>query len=239
MGGQTLAAGVALYGFLALFALLVLAVAVLGFLSVGNEHLARDLTDELGLTGSAARIVRDSVGSARNSRQLTTVIGLVGIVLVGTSFAASIANAYNAAWHTTSRGWTERLRGLGWLAGAGVLVLAAGGATALFDLLPGFLAPLVVLVSIAGNTALWLFTAWLLPNREAPWRTLLVPALIGGIALEALKVLGAYVVPHYVTSSSELYGTIGAVFAIILWLMFFGRLVVYLAVIEAKRAGRA
>jgi uncharacterized BrkB/YihY/UPF0761 family membrane protein len=51
-----------------------------------------------------------------------------------------------------------------------------------------------------------------------------------------LKVLGAYVVPRYVASSSELYGALGAVFALLLWLLVFGRLVVYIAVIEAKRA---
>jgi membrane protein len=238
VGGQTLAAGVALYGFLALFALLVLSVAVLGFLSVGNGHLARDIAHDLGLTGDAARIVTKSVRAARRSRSLTTIVGIVGIVWLGTSFAMSIGNAYNAAWRVTDRGIRERLIGLAWLAGAAVLLVIAGWATALWDLLPGFLAPLVIIVSLAGNTALLLFTSWLLPNREAPWRSLVVPALLGAIALEVLKVLGAYVVPHYVASSSELYGAIGVVFALLLWLMFFGRLVVYVAVIEAHRAER-
>jgi membrane protein len=72
-----------------------------------------------------------------------------------------------------------------------------------------------------------------LPNRPVPMRALVVPAALGAVALEVLKVLGGYVVPHYITRSSELYGAIGTVFALLLWLLVFGRLVVYLAVIEA------
>jgi membrane protein len=235
IGGPTLAAGVALYGFLALFALLVLAVAVLGFLSVDNQHLARDITHELGLTGDAAKIITDSVNAAQDSRRLTTIVGVVGIVWLGTSFSGSIANAYNVAWKVTDRGVRERVIGLGWLVGIAGLAAIAGWATALWDLLPGFFAPLVVVVTLAGNAALLLFTSWVLPNRKTTWRTLLVPALLGAVALEVLKVLGAYVVPHFVENSSELYGTIGVVFAILLWLMIFGRLIVYLAVLEARR----
>ncbi|MEX0663597.1 MAG: YhjD/YihY/BrkB family envelope integrity protein [Acidimicrobiia bacterium] len=239
IGGQALAGGIALYGFLALFALLVLAVAVLGFLSVGNEHLARDVTNDLGLTGDAARIVDDAVDAARDSRRLTTVLGVVGIVWLGTSFALTIAAAFNAALGVTARGVRERGVALLWLLGAAVLLTAAGWATALWDLLPGAFAPLVVAVTIGGNTAVWLWTAWILPNRRARVRQLLVPALIGAVALEVLKVMGAYVVPRYVSSSSELYGALGTVFALLLWLLVFGRLVVYVAVIEAKRDSRA
>ncbi len=122
-----------------------------------------------------------------------------------------------------------------WLLGAAALLAAAGGATALWGVLPGVFAPLVVLVTLAGNTALWLWTSWLLPNRRCGWRRLLLPAVLGAVALEALKVLGAYVVPHYVASSSELYGALGTVFAVLLWLLILGRVVVYMAVIEAER----
>lgn len=233
--GQVLAAGITLYGFLALFALLVLAVAVLGFLSDGNADLAHNITSELGLHGHAARVVTTSVDSARRSRGVTTVVGAVGILWLGSSWAAVMANAYDAAWRVPNRGLRDRAVGLLWLAGLPVLAALSGGATALFGLLPGAVAPLVVLVTLAANTALWLWTSWVLPNRRAPLQAVLVPAGAGGVALEVLKVLGAFVVPHYVTRSSELYGTIGVVFGLLLWLLILGRLVVYIAVLEAKR----
>jgi len=40
------------------------------------------------------------------------------------------------------------------------------------------------------------------------------------------------VVPQLVRSSSALYGSIGVVFGMLLWLLVLGRLVVYVAVIE-------
>jgi uncharacterized BrkB/YihY/UPF0761 family membrane protein len=42
-------------------------------------------------------------------------------------------------------------------------------------------------------------------------------------------------VPRAVAASSALYGSIGVVFAILAWLFFFGRLVVYVAVVNVIR----
>ena len=233
IAGPTLAGGVTLYGFLALFALLVLGVAMLGFVSADNSHLAHDITQDLGLTGDAAQIVTDSVDAAQRSRSLTTV---AGIVWLGSSFALVVANAFDAAWRVPARGWRDRLRGLGWLVGASVLVVGALGATNLWRLLPQAFAPLVLVTALMSNALLWIWTSWLLPNRPfAGWPVIVVPAVLAAIALEVLKVVGTYVVPHYVEKSSELYGTIGVVFAILLWLLVLGRVVVYLAVLEAWR----
>lgn len=239
IGGATLAGGVTLYGFLALFALLVLAVAVLGFISAGDSHLAEDVARELGLTGDAASIVTDAVVAAQRSRRLTTVVGVVGLVWLGSSFAVVVANAFDAAWHVPGRGSRDRIRGLAWLLGAGLLFAAAMGATALWELLPGVFAPLVLVTSLATNAAVWMWTSWILPNRTwTGWRVIAVPALLAAVAAEILKVIGAYVVPRYIKSSSELYGTIGVVFAILLWLLVLGRVVVYVAVVEAWRGER-
>jgi membrane protein len=235
IAGPTLAGGVTLYGFLALFALLVLAVAALGFLSADNSHLAEDIVREIGLTGDAATTVTDSVNAAERRRSLTTVVGVVGILWLGTSFALVVANAFDAAWRVPGRGLRDRGRGLVWLLGAAVLVTLSLGSTALWDLLPTVFAPLVIVTTIAGNMTLWMWTSWLLPNRAVAWRLLIVPALLAAVALEVLKVLGAYVVPRFVANSSELYGAIGVVFAILLWLLILGRVVVYVAVIEAWR----
>jgi len=239
ISGPTLAGGVTLYGFLAMFALLVLGVAALGYVSAENQNLASDLARDLGLTGQAARIVTDSVESAQDSRRLTTVFGVVGIIWLGSSFALVVANAFDAAWRVPGRGLRDRLIGLVWLVGGAFLAAVSAGATALWALLPGAFAPLVIAVTFAGNGALWMWTSWMLPNRSVPWRVLVVPALIAAVLLEILKVAGAYVVPHFVATSSELYGSIGVIFAILLWLLVLGRLVVYLAVIEAWRAERS
>jgi len=232
--GSALAASITLYGFLALFAVTALAIAVVGYLSAGGAHVARDLPNQLGLSGEAARLVHQAVDAARRSRAVATVVGLVGLAWTGTSLAIVIGDAYNAAWHVDRRGLADRALGLVWLVGSIVPIAAGAGATALWSLLPGFFAPLVVLVSIATNTALFTWTSWILPNRRVPVRALIPAAVLGGVALEVLKVLGAYAVPHLVARSSEIYGTIGVVFALLAWLLVFGRLVVYTAIIEAR-----
>ena len=232
--GSALAASISLYGFLALFAVTVLAIAVLGFVSAGNANVAQTLTRQLGLTGQAARTVHEAVNTARNKRGVATVVGLVGLAWTGTSLAIVIGDAYNAAWHVDRRGLVDRAIGVVWMAGASVAIAAGAFATAAWGVLPGVFAPLVVVVSLATDTALLVWTSWILPNRRVPVRTLVPAALLGALGLEALKLIGAYLVPHLVERSSQVYGTIGVVFALLAWLLVFGRLIVYVAIVEAR-----
>ncbi len=98
--------------------------------------------------------------------------------------------------------------------------------------------PLVLAASIAVNTFLWLWTSWVLPNRKVSLRPLIPAAIFGAVGLEALKIAGAYVVPRFVSKSSALYGTIGVVFALITWLWLFGRLVVFVTILETIQGWR-
>jgi membrane protein len=232
LNGRATAAAITLYGFLALFALAVLAVAVVGFVEAGNDHVAEDIVNWLGVTGTAQKVVTDAVKAASESARVASVIGIVGLVWVGSSFAVAIAHAYNEAWRVPTRVNFERLKGLGWLVGAALMLTAGSFVTAGLSALPAVLAPLVLAVSLAVNTALWLWTSWVLPNRRVPWRALVPAAVFGAVGLELLKIAGGYVVPLLVSRSSALYGTIGVVFALLAWLLVLGRLVVFVTVIE-------
>jgi uncharacterized BrkB/YihY/UPF0761 family membrane protein len=61
---------------------------------------------------------------------------------------------------------------------------------------------------------------------------MLPAAIVGGVSFEALKLVGTFVIPRIVSRSSELYGAIGAVFALLVWFLVLGRLVVYVTLIE-------
>jgi membrane protein len=232
LNGRATAAAITLYGFLALFALAVLAVAIVGFVSEGHEDVASDIVNWLGVTGTAAKVVTDAVDAASKSARVASVVGVVGLIWVGSSFAVAIAHAYNEAWRVPTRVNYERLKGLGWLGGAALMLVAGSFVTAGFTALPAVLAPLVLLASITVNTALWLWTSWVLPNRRVPWPALVPAAIFGGVGLELLKIAGGYVVPLLVSRSSALYGTIGVVFALLAWLLVLGRLVVFVTVLE-------
>ncbi len=234
--GTSLAASITLYGFLALFSLAVLAVGVLGFVAANQDHVARDLNDQLGLHGEAARLLRETIHQARGDRGLASIVGLVGLAWTGTSLAVVIANAYNAAWDVERRGLVDRAVGLVWLLGAALTIAAGGFATAGWALLPAVFAPLVVVVTLATDFALLAWTSRALPNRRITLRMAWRAALLGAVALEALKVAGAYAVPRIVERSTELYGAVGVAFALLVWLLLFGRLLVYVAIIEARDA---
>jgi membrane protein len=233
LNGRASAASITLYGFLALFALCALAVALVGVFATGNEDVAQDIVSWLGVHGDAAKMVTDAVNNAQHSAKVVSVVGLVGLVWVGSSFAVAVASAYDAAWGMPSRASRARLVGLGWLAGGGVLLALGGLVTAGLRELPVLVAPLVLAGSLTLDTVLWMWTSWILPNHVSPpWRELLPGAIVGAIGLETLKLAGGYVVPLMVERSSAVYGTIGTVFALLAWLWVLGRLVVLVTIVE-------
>lgn len=230
--GNYLADAISMAAFLAIFPLLLVAIAVAGFLSYGHHDVAGSIIRHLGLGGEAARTVTQTLATARRSRKAASVIGLAGFLWSGLRVVGAMQYAYNQAWQVKERGFKDKLVGIGWLLGAVILFGASAAVTALLGFLPGFLSPAALLVALATNVCLWWWTAKTLPNRDVGWRPLLPGAILGGIGLEVLKAVGGFYVPHLVSSSSQLYGSIGMVFALLAWLVLFGKLVVYSATLD-------
>jgi membrane protein len=212
---------------------MLVAVAVLGFVAAGsNTDLAQKVVDEMGLTGQAADLVTNTINAAKDSRQAASIVGLAGLLWSGLGVVAAIQAIYNGAWQVKDRGLKDKAIGLGWLLGGALLFVGSAAITTVLRWLPGFLAPLGVLLGFGVSFLLWLWTARVLPNKQIPWRHLVPGALFGAVGLELLKFAGAYWIPKAVASSSALYGSIGIVFAALAWLAFFGKLIVYSAVVN-------
>ncbi|HKH06499.1 MAG TPA: YhjD/YihY/BrkB family envelope integrity protein, partial [Acidimicrobiales bacterium] len=143
--------------------------------------------------------------------------------------------ALNVTWQTTGRGLTSKLVGVAWLAGAGVLFLGSMALGPVINWLPGPAIVPTVLVGLVLDTVLFLWMFRTLTNVNVPWRTHLPGAIAGGVGLEALKLIGGVYVPHAVSSSSALYGSIGVVFAVLAWLALTARLVVYASTYNVVR----
>ena len=235
LNGNQLASSVTLSAFLALFPLLLVAIAIVGFLSSKDPTLARDVVENLGLTGEAAQTMRDAIDSAEQSRRAASIIGFVGLLWSGLGLVAALQYAINATWQVKGRGLRDKLIGLMWLGGAFAIFAASFGITTLLNFLPGFLAPIGIVVGIAVNFALWLWAMKVLPNRDVAWKALVPGAAFGAIGFEILKAVGSIYVPRVVASSQALYGTLGVVFATLAWLLFFGRLLVYASVLNVVR----
>jgi len=242
INGNQLASSVTLSAFLALFPLLLVTIAVVGFLSSNDPNLGRDLVENLGLTGEAATIMQDAIREAEQSRRTASVIGFVGLLWSGLGLVGALQYAFNATWQVQGRGLRDRLVGLIWLGGAFVILATSFGITVLINFLPGFLAPINLIGALAVNFALWMWAMKVLPNHDVGWRALVPGAVFAAIGFEILKAVGSIYVPRIVASSQALYGTLGVVFATLAWLLFFGRLLVYanvLNVVRLEEKGRA
>jgi membrane protein len=231
--GNNLAAAVTFQAFVSLFPLLLVIVAVVGFVSAGSSgDIAGSVVGELGLTGDAARAVRDAVAAAEDSRRAASIVGLAGLLWSGLGLVNALQFAYNQVWQVEERGLRDKAVGIGWLLGAVLIMVGASAVTTVLRWLPDVLAPVGMVAALLVNFVLWLWTAKVLPNRDVGWRALVPGAILGAVGLEILKVVGAYYVPRAVASSSQLYGSLGVVFAVLAWLLFFGRLLVYSAVLN-------
>jgi membrane protein len=235
VGGGPMASSITLAGFLSLFPLLLVGVAVLGFLSANRTDFAQSVVDQFGLSGDAARQVLDAISEAEKSRRAASIVGLVGLLWAGLGVVGTLEQAFNATWQVTGRGWKARLIDLAWLAGAFVLFLATSALGPVAAWLPG---PAVVPTVVFGLVLdavllLWMFRA--LTNVAIPWTDHLPGAIVGAVGVEILKLVGTIYVPRAASSASALYGSIGVVFAILAWLALFARLVVYASALNVVR----
>lgn len=233
--GSYLASSITLSAFLSLFPLLLVTIAVIGFFSATTDGVPAQVISTLGLTGQAATAVTNAIATAEESRAAASVIGLAGLLWSGLGLVAAIQFAFDAAWQVSGRGLKDKLFGLAWLGGAAMIFTATFVVSALINLLPWFMSPVAIVVGIGLNIGLWLWTMHTLVNRDVGWRPLLPGAVLAALGLEVLKLVGGVYVPRAVASSSALYGSLGVVFAILAWLLFFGRLVVYAAVLNVVR----
>lgn len=235
--GDPLASGIALQIFLSLIPLLLVAIAVVGFIAGGDATFTDDVIDFLGIPadGDAAGALRTTIENAEESRQAASIIGVLGLLWRGLAVIAAVQRAIDNVWQTRSAGFKDKARAALWLLGAAVIFVASFAVTTVLNFLPGFFAPVSILVGLAVNLGLFLWTYHELGRLPVGWRALLPGAALCAVGFEVLKLIGTIYVPRLVASSSALYGSLGIVIAILAWLAFFGRLLVYGAVVNVLR----
>jgi membrane protein len=231
--GGVVAAAVTLSIFVSLFPALLIGTAVVGYIADGRVDLADDVISRLGLTGTAADVMREAVSSAEDSRRAASIIGFIGLAWSALGVVLALQRAIDKAWQVKQEGIKGRAVAAVWLLVTGALIIASIALTAaIVAVLPGWAAPVAVIPTIAVNVGVFWFTFVMLGARKVGWRPVLPGALVAGIGLQVLTIAGAFLVPRAVANSSALYGSLGVVFAIIAWLFFFGRLIVYASILN-------
>lgn len=226
--------------FLSLFPLILVAIAVVGFVAEGDPDVSTKIIDNLGLTGNAAETMEEAISTASDSRQAASIIGLVGLAWSGSGVATALRQGVRVPWQEASAGIKGRLLGMAWLVVAAVGFTAALAIGGLLNFLPNHVPSEAItlgaiVVGIVAEIGLFWWMFWGLGTRRVAPRDLLPGAILGGLGFEALKLIGTVYVPQLVARTSSLYGPIGIVFAILAWLAFFARLVVYASTYNAVR----
>ncbi|MEU4691501.1 YihY/virulence factor BrkB family protein [Actinoplanes sp. NPDC023714] len=210
--GPREAALITYYGFLSLFPLLLLGVAIV------TQVLARrpDLREEV-VTAMVPPTLQDTIESGIATMSGSATALLVGVIGLIFSATGVVFSAYETLNHLAGVPFADRpmvgryLRVLG-----GLLVILAGSLTigaltVAMAALPGALQYGAVLGSALVTFLVLMLVAWLLLARRTRASELWLAAAIGAVAVTAVLNLGAAVLPELVRRAGRVYGAFATV----------------------------
>jgi membrane protein len=240
--GNQYAAAITYFSFLALFPLLLLAVAVVGFVLHAHPETLASLFNKITtkVPGQFGDTLKTSIKSAIDARAGVGAIGLAGVLLTGLGWIGNLRTATDAVWGRPAakqKFLRSKLSNLVVLAGLGVGILASLGLTIVgtavtdqvlrglsLDDLPGSTAVvkiLGVLLSILGDMVIFGWVLVRLPAVDVPRVIEVKGALFAAVAFEVLKVVGTYTIAH--TANSATSGPFAGILAVLIWIQLVAR----------------
>jgi membrane protein len=237
---SSLGAALAFYTLFSVAPILIIAVAIAGYV-FGEAHVQTEVLAQLqGLIGNAgATAVRELLSSAHYSdkRGLAAAIGLVTLVVGATSVFGELQNALERIWQTPRPekgvGWWRFLRGrvlsVGMVLGVGFLLLVSLVASAALAAFGGWLGrslpslevvlPLLdVTFSYGMAVLLFAMIYKYVPRESIPWGDV----WIGALVTAALFTIGKVLIGVYLGRSSfnSAYGAAGSLIVLLLWIYY-------------------
>jgi len=241
-GGRQ-AALITYYGFLSIFPLLLLGVAILSRVLADHPDLRRRLIAEI-VPQALRPTVEHSLATLPTST-IPLVVGLIGLLFSGTGVVFSAYQTLNhvaAVRHRFRAGFLSRyVRVFAVLATLMAGALATGALTVVATALPG--QPAVQRAAAVLGSALVVFAvlllgARLLLARPAPVRALWPGAVLGAAAVTVVLNAGAPLLARLVAKAGPVYGSFATVAGMFALLYLVGQALVYAAEIAAVRYAR-
>jgi uncharacterized BrkB/YihY/UPF0761 family membrane protein len=241
-GGRE-AALITYYGFLSLFPLLLLGVAVLSRVLVADPELRQRLITEI-VPPRLQPTIEESVAHLPTST-VPFVVGLIGLLFSGTGVVFSAYQTLNnvaAVPRRVRAGFFPRyLRVFVMLATLMLGALAVGALTVAATALPG-VPGLARTVAVLGSAlvifGVLLLGARLLLVRPAPFHALWPGALMGALVVALVLNLGAPLLARFVARAGPVYGSFATVAGVFALLYLVSQALVYSAEVAAVRYGR-
>lgn len=241
-----LGAALAYYAVFSIFPLLLLLLAVLGFvLSYWDKAInveqailstaAQSFSPQLSETLSGVlQVVRQQAGAA-------TGIGLVTLLLGASGVFQQLDTSFNTIWNVPEKPapsgivasvitmLREKLFSFGMVLGVGFLLLVSMALTGVTQALLGLLSGLPIVggalgfviglvVTLALNALIFALLFKYLPDTKVYWRDVWVGALVTALLWELAKRLLAFYIGR--SSFASAYGAIGTLLVVMAWIYF-------------------
>ncbi|MFH8582854.1 YihY/virulence factor BrkB family protein [Streptomyces celluloflavus] len=244
-----LAAAITFTSFIAVFPLLTVAAAIGA--SVLSDRQLHDLENRLAdqIPGIAEQL--DLAGLIENAGTVGLIAGAV-LLFIGIGWVESLRDCLRAVWEKDDDGtnfFVGKLRDGGLLLGlGGVAVLslacsafasaAVGNAVRALGLAPGGLGSILLTVAgfciaVLADFLLLLYILTKLPGVRPPRRAVVLAGLFGAVGFELLKLLLSGYLKG--VAARSMYGAFGTPVALLLWINFTAKLLVFCAAWTATR----
>jgi membrane protein len=232
-----LGAALAYYTMFSLAPLLIIAIAIAGFV-FGEEAARGRVTAELGslINDDAASMVEDLILNARRPAAglVATVVGVVTLLVGASGVIGQLKDSMNTIWEVApkpGRGIIglvkDRFLSLAMVLGIGFLLLASlllsAGLSAVSDYAfgeesTGMLQVLSFVVSFAVITLLFAVIYKVLPDVKIAWRDVWIGALVTAFLFN----VGKFLIGQYLSRSTtaSVFGAAGSLILILLWIYY-------------------
>ncbi len=254
--GSEAAASMAYYTLFSLFPLLLALVAGGSYL-LDRQQVFRQVVDLISNAFPISQtLIEQNLQQVLKLRGAVGLIGLAVAIWSASGVFAILTRNINRAWTDAEpRGFLQsRLVALGMVGSLAVLLVISVLLSTALNVLPRSQIALVNLQSLYGTpiwTAISDLIPWLLifllflalyrwvPNEEVPWKAAFSAALVVALAWEIAANAFAWYVSSGLASYQIVYGSLGAVVALLFWVYLSSWIILFGAHLSAAVAGHA
>lgn len=244
--GNNLAGAVTYYGFLSVFPLLIIAFAIVGFVTGDNPLVTRQVTGALQevftqrLVGTTDR-APINVARFKEATATASIVGSVTLFYTGLGWVGALRASLQDVFTLPREGAPNFAVGklldlVALVVLGGTLLVSVSMSTAVtwvtdtvldfvgVAALPGYtllLQGLGILLGVATSTLLFFVMYRMLPHPELPTRALLEGALLAAIGFEVLKLVATTLIRS--ATSSPAAAVAGTFVVLLVWINYFSR----------------